>query len=217
MILREKCSHLVLKTPLAVMCLLRLDVSHQLPNVSGTDGKQPVSSLPGESRHTLLLHPDRRSRFDLRHDFRGRSRRRQTQCEMDVIGHTSSAKTFAIHLSGSTRKIGIQRIRKLVRDKRLTIFGAENNVHKIETQGLRHARDYMSGFQPSTDVPIGDLGLRPRLVCRRTFGPHIATPLEIAGLDRNLTPRPLHPSALTHVTPVTQGFALGWYRTGLRP
>ena len=188
MILRKKRPHLVFKTPLSVMGFLCLDVSHQLPDVGGTDRKQPVSSLPSELRHTLLLHPDRRSRFDLRHYFRRRSCRRQTQREMDVIGRTSSAKAFAIHLSGYARKIPIQRIRKLFRDKRLTVFGTKDDVHKIEAQGLWHARDYMSGFQPSSSPAITVLGLRPRLVCRRTYGPHIATPFEIADLHRNLNP-----------------------------
>jgi hypothetical protein len=44
-------------------------------------------------------------------------------------------------------------------------------MHQIETQRLRHARDYMSGLQPSTKYPTTYLGLRPRLVCGRAFGP----------------------------------------------
>jgi hypothetical protein len=44
-------------------------------------------------------------------------------------------------------------------------------MHQIETQRLRHARDYMSGLQPSTKHSTAHLGLRPRLVCRRALGP----------------------------------------------
>jgi hypothetical protein len=44
-------------------------------------------------------------------------------------------------------------------------------MHQIEAQRLRHAAGYMSGLQPSTKYPALYLGLRPRLVCRRAFGP----------------------------------------------
>jgi serine/threonine-protein kinase RIO1 len=52
------------------------------------------------------------------------------------------------------------------------MFRAEDNMHKVEAQRLRHGRDYMRGLQPSPVSANAYLGLRPRLVCRRTFGPH---------------------------------------------
>jgi len=172
MILRKKSAHLVLETSLAVMRPLVLDVSHQLSDVGRTDRKQPVSALPRKFPHPLLLHPRGRSRFDLRHNFRRRLCGRQTQCQMDVIWHAAGTKAFAIEFSGRTRQVRVQRFGNFVRDQSLTVFGAENDVHEIE-EGLRHARDYMSGFQPSLRLVIGSLGLRPRLVCRRAFGPYI--------------------------------------------
>jgi hypothetical protein len=171
MILRIKRSHLVLETPLAVVRLLRLDVSHQSANVRGTHRKQPVPTLPREIFHALLFHPRRRSRFDLRHNFRRLSRRSQTQCQMNVIGHTSGPKTFAIQFSCRARQIRVQRIGNLFRYQRSTIFRAEDDMHQVETQRLRHDADYMSGLQPSTHFAQRNLGLRPRLVCGRTFGP----------------------------------------------
>jgi len=171
MILRIKRSHLVLKTPLAVVRLLRLDVSDQRANIGRTDGKQSIPALPRETLNAQLLHPHRRSRLNLRHNSRRLTRGRQTQCHMNVVGHTASAETLAIQLTRRTRQVSMQSVRKIVRDQSLTIFRAENDMHQVEAQRLRHARDYMSGLQPSTSAAQCDLGLRPRLVCGRTFGP----------------------------------------------
>jgi len=164
MILRKKRPHLVFKTPLAVMRLLVLDVSHQHTDVGGAYRKQPIPTLPCQLLHALLLHPDRRSRFDLRHNFRRRLRGRQTQRQMDLIGHASGAETFAIQLPCRGRQIRVQ----------------------------------------------GDLGLRPRLVCRRAFGPYMAAtpkhPRKHSNLHRNLNPGHRHPSGQSaHRDPIRPG------------
>jgi hypothetical protein len=52
------------------------------------------------------------------------------------------------------------------------MFCAENDMHQIETQLLRHGGDYMSGLQPSTVLADTYLGLRPRLVWSQAFGLH---------------------------------------------
>jgi hypothetical protein len=52
------------------------------------------------------------------------------------------------------------------------LFRAEYDMHQIETQRLRHRENYMSGLQPSSVPADTYLGLRPRLVCCRTSGPH---------------------------------------------
>ena len=171
MIFRIKHAHLVLETPPAVVCLLRLDVSDQRADISRTHRKQPVPTLPRKTLHSLLLHPHRRPRLDLRHDLRRLSRGRQTQRKMNMIRHTARAEALTIQLTRCTRQVRMQRISKCVGNQRLPVFCAENNVHEIEAQRLRHARDYMSGLQPSTSAAQCDLGLRPRLVCGRTFGP----------------------------------------------
>jgi hypothetical protein len=44
-------------------------------------------------------------------------------------------------------------------------------MHEVETQRLGHSGDYISGLQPSSRFVTGYLGLRPRLVCHRAFGP----------------------------------------------
>jgi hypothetical protein len=58
-----------------------------------------------------------------------------------------------------------------IRDQWCAIFRAEDDMHQVEAQRLRHGRNYMSGLQPSPRVATVNLGLRPRLVCRRAFGP----------------------------------------------
>lgn len=81
----------------------------------------------------------------------------------------------------------------ILRKKRAHLV-LETPLAVAEAQGLRHARDYVSGFQPSSDLAIRHLGLRPRLVCRRTYGPHRAAPLQTATvLERMETTRQTTP------------------------
>jgi hypothetical protein len=56
-------------------------------------------------------------------------------------------------------------------DRRSAMFCAEDDMHQVEAQRLRHCSNYMSGLQPSRDLVNAFLGLQPRLVCRRTFSP----------------------------------------------
>ena len=171
MILRIKRAHLVFEAPLAVVRLLRLNVLNQSPDIGRTDRKQPIPTLPRKTLHTLLFHPHRRSRLDLRHNLRRLSRGCQTQSQMNVVGHTSGPETFAIQFPCGTRQVRVQPIGNLFRYQRPAIFRAENQMHQVETQRLWHGADYMPGLQPSTHLAIPNLGLRPRLVCNRTFGP----------------------------------------------
>jgi hypothetical protein len=60
-------------------------------------------------------------------------------------------------------------------DRRNALFRAEDDMHKVEAQRLWHRTDYMSGLQPFPDLANAYLGLRPRLICRRTFGPQCHT------------------------------------------
>jgi hypothetical protein len=176
MILRKKRPHLVLKTPPAVMRLLRLDVLNQCADVPRTYGKQPISALPRELRDPMLLHPKGGSRFDLRHNLRGRSRSRQPHRKMNMVGNPAHAEAFAIELSCSPRNISVQPRANLIADRRQPVLGTEHYVNQIETQRLRHggnymSRNYVSGFQPSCHSASPYLGLRPRLVCHRAFSP----------------------------------------------
>jgi hypothetical protein len=72
-------------------------------------------------------------------------------------------------------------------DRRSTMFCAEDDMHQVEAQRLRHGSNYMSSLQPFPDLVNAYLGLRPRLICRRTFGP------------------------LSHISPRMHSFARRWY------
>ncbi len=171
MILRTKRAHLVLKAQPAVVRPLRLDVLNQRPKISWTHGEQTISTLPGKVFHALLLHPGRRPGLDLRHDLRRNFSRGQTQRQVNVVWNATGAEAFASQFPRCPRQIGVQGLRKFVGYQPLTAFRTEDDMHQIETQRLRHARDYMSGLQPSTKHSTAHLGLRPRLVCCRAFRP----------------------------------------------
>lgn len=149
MILLEKRAHLILKTPGAVVRRLIVDVSEQRRDVRRADGKKAIAALPRELRHALLLHLGRRTRLDLRDDLRGRPRACQLHRKVNMVGDTANAEAFAIELTRSSRDICVQRGPNLVIDQGLSMFRAENDMHQVEAQRLRHCSDYMSGLQPS--------------------------------------------------------------------
>ena len=171
MVLLEKRAHLVLKTPFDVVRLLPIDVMHQRNHVRRADGKQTVSTLPREFLNTLLFHPYGRASLNLRYDFGGRPRRRQPHRKMNVVGNSAHSKTLAIQFARSSGEICMKIWNNVIVDQRSPMFCAEDDMHQIEAQRLRHLTDYMSGLQPSAVLPDTYLGLRPRLVCRRAFSP----------------------------------------------
>lgn len=95
---------------------------------------------------------------------------------MNVVSGASCPETLAIQLACGSRKIRVKSRQKVIIDQRNAIFGAEDNMNQVEAQRLRHCWDYMSGLQPFTALANRYLGLRPRLVCRRTYGPQAPEP-----------------------------------------
>ena len=186
MILLEKRAHLILKTPFPMVHRLRVDVFRQRANVRRTDGKQTITALPRKVSHPLLFPPRGRYCLDLRNEFCGCSCRCQSHRKMNVVGNPTRAETFAIQLARCPRDIRMKCRADIIVDKRSPMFRAENNMHQVEAQRLRHARDYMPGLQPLPASPIAYLGLRPRLVCWRAFSPqdHHATAMSQAPQTR---------------------------------
>jgi hypothetical protein len=172
MIFLNKHAHLVLKTPSAMVFFLRVDITEQRAEIGRSDRKQPVSPLPRELRNSLLFHPCRRRRFDLGDNSRCVIRRCKSDHQMNMIGRSAYPKTLTAQFTGSAHKIGMKLSFTSLRDQRSPILGAEDNVNQVEAQSLRHSADYMPGLQPFGSFPIRQLGLRPRLVCRRAFGPY---------------------------------------------
>jgi hypothetical protein len=172
MILLEKRAHLILKTPSAVVCLLPIDIVDEGANIRRTDGEQPITALPREVTHPLLFHPRRRPRLNLRYEFCSRSCRCQPHCKMNVVGNAAHPKAFAIQFACRSREIGIKRSAHILVDQRGPMFRAENHMYQVKALRLRHGKDYMPGLQPFLASINVYLGLRPRLVCRQTYGPY---------------------------------------------
>jgi hypothetical protein len=176
MILLKKRAHLTLKISLEMVRLLLVDVMNQRAQRRRTYREQPIPALPREIRNSLLLHPNGRTSLDFRHNLSGRSRRGQSHREMNVIGDPTHPKAFAIQLARSPRKVSVKSGSNLVIDQGSMLFRREDNMHQVEAQRLWHGDDFMSGLQPSPVSTNTYLGFRPRLVCRRTFGPQFAHP-----------------------------------------
>jgi hypothetical protein len=143
--------------------------------------------LPRECRNPLLLHPHGRSGFNLRNDLSRRSCRRQSHCKMNVVGNSAHSKALAIQLARGSGEISMEVRDDVFVDEWSPVFRAEDDMHQIETQRLRHGGDYMSGLQPSAVLADTYLGLRPRLVCRRTFGPQ-SMPTQTSDASGNVFP-----------------------------
>jgi hypothetical protein len=118
---------------------------------------------------------------------------------MDVISHTSRAKTFAAGIACDNGKIGVKRgSHQLIQDRR-SVFGAKDDMHENTGERLRHDgarinRGYISGslrwlavFSQIDGVWDGS-GFQPLLPCR-------------------FIPRPLPNLLLRRKS----GVGLGWY------
>ena len=187
MILLEKRPHLLLKTSLPVVRLLTFDVSHQRTQIAWTDGEQSVPPLPSKVCNALFFHPRGRRRFDLGHNLCSRSGRRQFQSEMDMIGDPAHTEAIAIQFPRRPRKISVKLGHGLRTNQGSAVLCREDDVHQVKAQRLRHAANYMSGLQPSQHT---DLGLRPRLICCRAFGPQVLATPSFAGNTRPLQSKP---------------------------
>ncbi len=187
MILLQKRAHLILKAPLAVVRLLPVDVLSKSAKIGRTDGEQAISALPREVRNALLLHPRGRPGFDLRYELRGRPGRCQSHRKMNVIGNSTRSKTLAIQSASCSSEIRVERCTDIIIDERSAMSCAENNMDQVEAQRLGHGWNYMPGLQPFPFLADRYLGLRPRLVCRRTYGPQFAGRTEAYGLSRATT------------------------------
>jgi hypothetical protein len=171
MIFLEKRAHLISKVSFEVVCLLRVNVFNQRTQIRWTDGKQTVTALPCEVASSLLVHPCGRTRFDLRHDSRCGLCRSQPHRKMDMVSDSANSEAFAIEFARRSCNISVKPGKNTLVDQRSTMFRAEDHVHQVETQRLWHRTNYMPGLQPSPVLADTYLGLRPRLVCRRTFSP----------------------------------------------
>ena len=183
MILRKKRAHLVLETTSGVVGFLCVDVAHYGVEVCWPDREERVSALPCKVRNTLLFHPERRGSLQLRNQVSRGVRGGNPDRHMHVVGDTTGAKAFAIDLAGGAGEVSVQFRRDVLGDQWSVVLCAEDDVNKIEAQRLRHGFN-VSGLQPFGACSTRYLGLRPRLLCGRAFGPKFLGLLESADTAR---------------------------------
>ena len=95
----------------AVMLLLVVDVVEVGIQVRWTDGKGTVAALPckGGQRGRLGFEPFGGRCFQFLDELGHGDGPRQTHGEMHMVSHASDAETFAIHIAGDRREIGVKR------------------------------------------------------------------------------------------------------------
>src|SRR5260370_20185958 len=159
----QKCAKFFLKRLLAVIELLRVDITAQRIQSRRPDGERAIASLPRELRQIgrLGLEPFGRGGFELFHQFRYVRRAGQTNGEMNVVRNTPYAIAFAFGVACDGGKIGVERgTHRSVKDRR-AIFCAEDHMDQEKREGLWHREDYRSGFQPSFATDTGTWGFAP--------------------------------------------------------
>ena len=164
MILPAQRAQLILETTLRVVRPLPVDVPHNGVHIRRANRKQTIPSLPRKRFHSLPLHPRGRARLDLRHHLCCHLRGRQSQRNVDMIGDTSNTNTHATKLTDSSRNVCMKGRQDVIFDERRSAFGAEDDMHEVKAQRLRHESDSISALQPS----VWDKGQRP---ANQTPGP----------------------------------------------
>ena len=171
MILLKKRAHLLLKAPLPMVRLLPVDVPHQRAEVRRSHREQSIPALPRKTHNTLILHPGRRRSLQLRHNLCRGLRRSEPQRKMHMIGNTAHTETFTIEPASSPGQIRMEVWPDLVVNQRRPFPGAEDDMHQIQIQRLRHVSIDVPGLRPSLLCTTQFLGLRPRLLCVPAIGP----------------------------------------------
>ncbi len=171
MILLTERAHLLLKVTLRVVRLLCVDILHQRAEVRRAYGEQTITPLPREGRCSLRLHPRRGGRLELRNGLGRCSGRSEAQRKMHMIRNAPCPEAFAVEPAGGPGKVCVQRRRKVIANYRHPALCTENDVDQIEIERLRHSTTHVSGLQPSLHHAERLLGLRPRLLCERAYGP----------------------------------------------
>jgi hypothetical protein len=217
MVLVEKRAHLVLEISLAMVRLLPVDIPNQRTKIGGANGKQTVPALPRKSADTLLFHPGGRAGFNLGDNLCRRSCRGQSHRKMNVVSDASCSETLAIQFARGSRKIPVKSRQNVILDQRDAIFGTEDDMNQIEAQRLRHCCDYMSGLQPSTAPANTYLGLRPRLVCHRTYGPHCISAWNVWQHIVQTARRHIVQSTRQHIVQTLSAKGATTYQPGAKP
>jgi len=152
-------AQLILETTLRVVRFLSIYVQHDGIHIRRADGEQAIPALPCETDHSLPLHPGGRARLDLRNYLCRDLRGRQTQGDVDMIGDTANANTLTTELTNGSGDVRMKRRLDSIVDEQRPAFGAEDNMHEVEAQRLRHGRHFIPSLQPSISGGHANLGL----------------------------------------------------------
>ena len=186
MILLKKRPHLVLKSSLAMLRFLRLDIPNQSFAVTWRHGKRAIPALPTKSRDTLGLNPFRRTGLELLDKFCNRHRRMEVDREMNMVRNSANSKAGALMFTCNPSEICMKRAANILIHKGLTIFRAEDKMNQHKAQRLGHCANYRSGLQPSLSPHTHSWGVAPRCY----IAAPLALMLAIAGRKSSPAPTP---------------------------
>ena len=147
----QERTKLILIRPLAMMCLLRVDILNQRLQIGRPNRKRSIPSLPRERRQCrgFCLDPLRRRCLQLRNQLRNIRRSRQTDCHMHMVGNASHAITLTPGIPSNRSKIRIQLRTNRIIQNRTASLRTEDHMHHNERERQWHGHEYRPGLQPS--------------------------------------------------------------------
>jgi len=127
--LLQKLQIFVLKRSYPMMFLLTGNAMLHRFALRGTDGKSPVTLLPGKSgQANLLMHPARGGAFDFTQHIRQTVGGTQSGKDMDMILHSSNDFRNDFQRGKNASDVGVKTGTPSRCDESLVIFGAKNQV-----------------------------------------------------------------------------------------
>ncbi len=129
----QEFQKLLLKTLLAMMLLLLLDVRNGLVDMRNTDTERSVSFLPGETamRWKRLVNPLGGSAFDQLNGFGDGNCGRERQQDVRVVMGPIHNKCLHFVLPGNTTDVWPKVLLKILVNQSSSSFGAKDAMHQV--------------------------------------------------------------------------------------
>lgn len=125
------------KAALAVMFLLRVDVSDGVGLSGDAYGESAVTFLPSESV-AEIVHPFRGCAFDQLYGFSERHGRGQRQENVNVVGGAADGDGFESVLAGDAAEERPEALPGVGGDEVAAVLGGEDDVDEIGDVSVRH-------------------------------------------------------------------------------
>ena len=150
MILLKKRAHLVLKRPPLMVRVLCVDVPQQRPCIGRRHREGAIPTLPCKprQRRSLRLQPPRGRRLHLADKLGHIPIGMNPDRQVHMVGYTAHAQAIALRPTHHGRQIRTKIGTDSVTQQRATALRAENDVHQIERQRLRHHPTIGRAFSP---------------------------------------------------------------------